>query len=125
LKIGVPFQVPVTLTGGKDVYSVPMQVSFDPTKLTFINADTGDFLGRDGQIVAMAHRDDNAGNVVLSISRPPGVAGVSGDGSVCVLTFVAKAAGDSIVSLSKVTARNSQQQAIPVTTAGAILHVTQ
>jgi hypothetical protein len=42
-----------------------------------------------------------------------------------VLTFVAKSAGDSIVSLSKATARNSQQQALPVTTAGAILHVTQ
>jgi general secretion pathway protein D len=124
LKVGATFQVPVNLTGGKDVDSVPLQVTYDTSKLTFINADTGDFLGRDGQIVSMAHREDN-GNVVLSLSRPPNVAGVSGDGSLCVLTFVAKSAGDSIVSLSKATARNSQQQALPVTTAGAILHVTQ
>jgi general secretion pathway protein D len=101
-----------------------LQVTYDPTKLTFINADNGDFLGRDGQIVSMAHREDN-GNIVLSLSRPPNVPGVTGDGSLCVLTFVAKSAGDSIVSLSKATARNSQQQSLPVTTAGAILHVTQ
>jgi general secretion pathway protein D len=124
LKVGSTFQVPVNLTGGKDVDSVPLQLTYDPTKLTFINADTGDFLGRDGQIVSMAHREDN-GNVVLSLSRPPNVAGVTGDGSLCVLTFVAKAPGDSIVTLSKATARNSRQQALPVTTAGAILHVTQ
>jgi len=123
LKVGVPFQVPVGLTGGKDVFTVPMQVTYDPAKLTFINADTGDFLGKDGQFVSMAHRDDN-GNVVLTLSRPPGVSGISGDGSLCVLTFVAKTAGDSIVTLSKAAARNSQQQALPVTTAGAILHVT-
>jgi general secretion pathway protein D len=124
LKVGSTFQVPVSVSGGKDVYSVPMQVSYDPAKLTFINAETGDFLGKDGQFISMVHRDDN-GNVVLGLSRPPGVAGISGDGSLCVLTFVAKAAGDSIVSLSKVAAKNSQQQALPVTTAGTILHVTQ
>jgi general secretion pathway protein D len=124
LKVGSTFQVPVSVAGGKDVYSVPLQVTYDPTKLTFINADTGDFLGKDGQFISMVHREDG-GNVVLSLSRPPGVAGVSGDGSLCVLTFVAKSAGDSIVSLSKAGARNSQQQALPVTTAGTILHVTQ
>jgi len=99
-----------------------MQVMYDPTKLTFINADTGTLLSRDGQAVAMAHRDDG-GNVVLSISRPPGVAGITGDGSVCVLTFQAKAAGDSIVNVTKAVARNSKQEALPVMTSGAIMHV--
>jgi len=51
------------------------------------------------------HRDDGSGGVAISASRPPGVAGVSGSGQMCVLTFQAKAAGDSIVSVTKAAAR--------------------
>jgi hypothetical protein len=40
-----------------------------------------------------------------------------------VLTFQAKAQGDSIVNVTKATARNSQQQALPVVTSGTIVHV--
>ena len=36
-----------------------------------INVDTGDYLGHDGQAVALVHRDDGVGNVVISASRPP------------------------------------------------------
>lgn len=125
-RVGSSFQVAVKLNGGKDVYSVPMQVTYDPTKLIFINSDTGTFLANDGQAVAMVHRDDaDKGNVTLSISRPPGVGGISGDGSLCVLTFQAKAAGDSIINVVKANPRDSKQQPIPVNMSGAIMHVTQ
>ncbi len=124
--VGKSFQVSVNLSGGKDVYSVPMQVMYDPSKLTFINSDTGTFLAKDGQAVAMVHRDDaDKGNVTLSISRPPGTAGMTGDGQLCVLTFQAKAAGDSIINVIKANPRDSKQQAIPVNMSGAIMHVTQ
>ena len=74
---------------------MPMQLHYDNTKLALINVDTGDFLGHDGQAIALVHRDDGVGNVVISASRPPGVAGVNGAGTVCVLTFQANAAGDA------------------------------
>ena len=125
-RVGNSFQIAVNLAGGKDVYSVPMQVMYDPTKLTFINSDTGTFLAKDGQAVAMVHRDDSdKGNVTLSISRPPGVSGMTGDGQLCILTFQAKAAGDSIINVIKATPRDSKQQPIPVNMSGAIMHVTQ
>lgn len=125
-RVGSSFQVAVNLSGGNDVYSVPMQVMYDPTKLTFINSDTGAFLSKDGQAVAMVHRDDSdKGNVTLSISRPPGVSGMTGDGQLCVLTFQAKAAGDSIINVVKANPRDSKQQPIPVNISGAIMHVTQ
>jgi general secretion pathway protein D len=69
------------------------------------------------------HRDDGSGGVAISASRPPGVAGVSGSGQMCVLAFQAKAAGDSIVSITKAAARDSKHQALPVITARAIVHV--
>ncbi len=122
-KVGATFQVPVNITGGQDVFSLPLQVQYDPAKLTLVNVDAGDYLGHDGQAVALVHRDDGSGGVAISASRPPGVAGVNGGGQLCVLTFQAKTPGDSIVSVTKAAVRNSQQQALPVVTAGTIVHV--
>ena len=121
--VGSNFQVAVNVSGGTDIFSVPMQVQYDPAKLTLVNVDAGNYLGRDGQAVALVHRDDGSGGVAISASRPPGVAGVDGTGQLCVLTFQAKAAGDSIVSVTKAAARDSKQQALPVVTTGAIVHV--
>ncbi len=122
-KTGSTFSVAVNVSGGQDVFSVPLQVQYDPAKLTLINVDAGNYLGKDGQAVALVHRDDGAGGVAVSASRPPGVAGITGAGQLAVLTFQAKAAGDSIVSVTKAAARNSQQQALPVVTSGTIVHV--
>jgi general secretion pathway protein D len=88
--VGSTFQVPVVLTGGKDVASVPLQVQYDPAKLSLVNVTSGDLLGRDNQAVALVHRDDGPGSITINAARPPGVAGVSGAGVVCVLSFQAK-----------------------------------
>jgi general secretion pathway protein D len=121
--VGTNFQVAVNVSGGTDVFSVPLQLQYDSAKLTLINVDTGTYLGHDGQTVALVHRDDGSGGVAVSASRPPGVAGVNGSGQLCVLTFQAKAPGDSIVSVTKAAARDSKQQALPVITSGTIVHV--
>jgi general secretion pathway protein D len=57
-KVGSTFQVAVNLSGGQDVFSVPMQLHYDNSKLALINVDTGDYLGHDGQAIALVHRDD-------------------------------------------------------------------
>ncbi len=111
-KVGTSFQVAVNLSGGHDVFSVPMQIQYDQTKLTLINVDSGNFLGSDGQAVALVHRDDGSGGVAISASRPPGVAGVNGAGPVCIMTFQAKAAGDAVISITRPGAKNSAQQAL-------------
>ncbi|MGA8087903.1 MAG: cohesin domain-containing protein [Terracidiphilus sp.] len=103
---GTTFQVPVVLTGGTDVSSVPLQIQYDPSKMTLVNVGDGDLLNRDGQIVSMAHRDDG-GNLTVNVSRPPGAPGVSGAGVVCVLTFQAVAKGESGISITRAGAMNS------------------
>ncbi|HXR40640.1 MAG TPA: cohesin domain-containing protein, partial [Terracidiphilus sp.] len=110
---GSTFQVPVVLTGGKDIASVPLQVQYDPAKLSLVNVTVGDLLGRDNQAVALVHRDDGPGNITINAARPPGVAGVNGAGVVCVLSFQAKTAGDTGLTLTKATAINSAQQQLP------------
>jgi general secretion pathway protein D len=81
------------------------------------------FLGKDGQAVALVHRDDGNGNVAISASRPPGVKGVDGSGTVCVLTFQAKAAGPAAVVVTRPVVRNSAQQAVQASGSRAIVQV--
>ncbi|WP_263385083.1 cohesin domain-containing protein [Granulicella arctica] len=121
--VGSTFQVAVMLQQGRDVYSVPLQMQFDPKILDLVNVDAGDFLGHDGQAVALTHRDDGNGLVTVSTSRPPGVAGITGQGNVCTLTFKAKAAGDSTLTLVKVGAKNSAQANLPAVGSQAVVHV--
>jgi general secretion pathway protein D len=122
-KVGSTFQVAVNLNGGQDVFSVPLQIQYDQNKLTLINVDAGSFLAKDGQAVALVHRDDGNGGVAISASRPPGVAGVTGGGPVCFLTFQAKAAGDAPISITRPGAKNSAQQALPVTGSQTTVHI--
>ncbi len=104
---GTTFQVPVVLTGGTDVSSVPLQIQYDPSKISLVNVGDGDLLNRDGQIVSMAHRDDGPGTLTLNVSRPPGAPGVNGAGVICVLTFQATAKGQSDISITRAGATNS------------------
>lgn len=123
-KVGSTFQMQVNLTGGRDVFSVPMQLHYNPQVLSLVNVDTGNLLAKDGQTTALVHRDDGNGDVTISASRPPGVRGVNGNGNICTLTFQAKAPGDSTVQVIKSAARNSAQTILPVVAAApAVVHV--
>ena len=119
LASGSNFQVPVVLNAANDIASVPVQIQYDPAKLSLVNVAAGDLLNRDGQAVALIHRDDGPGNLTVVASRPPGAAGVSGSGSVCVLTFQAKAAGTTALTMTRAGAVDSKQQNVTVTPAQA------
>lgn len=121
--VGSTFQMAVVASGAKDLYSVPVQVQFNPALLSLVNVDSGEFLGRDGQAVAVVHRDEGNGLVTISVSRPPAVRGMDGQGSVCLLTFKANAAGDATVSLAKVGAKDSSQANLPAVGSQATVHI--
>jgi general secretion pathway protein D len=120
--VGSTFQVAVMLNNARDVFSVPLQLKFNPAVLQLVNVDSGDLLNRDGQLASLVHRDDN-GLVAISTSRPPNAAGVSGQGNLCTLTFKAVAAGDSDLTLVKVGAVNSKQANLPAVGSQAVVHV--
>ena len=121
---GATFAVNIQLSGAQNVYSVPVQINYDPNKLQVINVSNGGFLSQDGQAVALAHRDDNtAGILQVTATRPPGSGGISGQGSVITLTFMAKAGGQSTLSITRGGARDAGMQAIPVSGAQALVNV--
>lgn len=121
--VGNTFQMAILGANARDVFSVPLEVQFDPKVLQLVNVDAGGLLGGDGQPVALVHRDEGNGMVTISASRPPGAPGVNGQGEVCTLTFKAIAPGDSSVTLVKVGASNSKQEPLPAVGSRAIVHV--
>jgi general secretion pathway protein D len=109
---GSTFTVNVMVSGAKDLYSAPMQISYDPNLLQFVSVSNGDMLSRDGQAVALVHREDN-GTVQANATRPPGAGGVSGDGVLYSITFKAKGKGEASVNI-RPSMRGSDMKVIPV-----------
>ena len=121
---GSTFTVNVMLTGGQNVYSVPVQLNYDPNQLQVVNVSNGGFLSQDGQAVALVHRDDpTTGTLQVTASRPPGVGGVSGQGAVVTLTFLAKGAGQSALTITRGGARDPAMQPIAMSAAQAAVTI--
>jgi general secretion pathway protein D len=98
-------------------------VQYDSAKLTLLGVDSGYFLGKDGQAIALVNQDDGQGEVTISASRPPGTAGVTGSGDICFLRFKAKAPGDAVVRSEVSIARDSHRKTVRLDGAGATVHV--
>jgi general secretion pathway protein D len=123
-KPGSTFAMNVMLSGAQNVSSVPLQVSYNPQLLQLVNVSNGGFLSQDGQAVALVHRDDDqSGTVQINATRPPGTTGVSGQGTVVTLTFLAKSAGQSEVTIARGGVRDAALQSTPVTGAVANIRV--
>jgi general secretion pathway protein D len=119
---GSTFALNVSLNNAQNVHSVPLTVNYDPNVLQLENVSNGGFLGKDGQTVALVHRED-AGTLQVTATRPPGVTGVSGQGPVFTLTFLAKSSGQTTVSITRAAARDPNMQAIPATGSQAMVTV--
>jgi general secretion pathway protein D len=121
--VGSTFQVSIVASNAHDLFAVPMQVQFDPKVLQLVNVDAGDLLGKDGQSVALVHRDEGNGALTISATRPAGTKGVDGQGSICTLTFKAVGPGDSTLALTRIGTRDSQQNRIAAVGAQGVVHV--
>jgi general secretion pathway protein D len=110
------------MSGAQNVYSVPVQINYDPSKLQLVNVSNGGFLSQDGQAVALVKREDPAGTLQITASRPPGAGGVSGQGAIVTLTFQAKDSGQTPLTITRGGARDPGLQ--PITVNGAQASVT-
>jgi general secretion pathway protein D len=120
---GNTFPVNLVISGAQNVYSVPVQLNYDPKMLQLVNVSNGGFLSQDGQAVALVHREDETvGQLTITASRPSGAGGVSGQGTVVTLTFQAKAAGQTPLTITRGGARDPGMQ--PITVNGAQAAVT-
>jgi general secretion pathway protein D len=121
---GNTFAVNLLISGAQNVYSVPVQLNYDPKVLQLVNVSNGGFLSQDGQAVALVHREDESlGQSQITATRPPGAGGVSGQGAVVTMTFEAKATGQTPLTITRGGARDPGLQAITVNGAQAAVTV--
>jgi len=121
---GSTFTVNVNLTGGQNIYSVPVQILYNPRVLQLLNVSNGPLLSQDGQPVALVNRDDSlAGILQVTASRPPGTSGITGNGQVFTLTFQAKAPGQATLSINRASLKNASMQSVPAGGSQAIVTV--
>jgi general secretion pathway protein D len=121
---GNTFAVNLLISGAQNVYSVPVQLNYDPKMLQLVNVSNGGFLSQDGQVVTLVHREDETlGQSQITASRPSGAGGVSGQGAVVTVTFEAKTTGQTPLTITRGGARDPGLQAITVNGAQASVTV--
>ncbi len=121
---GGSFAMSVTLNGGQNVFSVPVQVNYDPKVLRLVSVADAGALSKDGAAVTLVHRDDaENGTVQISLMRPPGSGGINPQGPLFTMMFVAKAAGQGSVSVGKTVLKDPSMGAIPASGSQAMVNV--
>ncbi len=121
---GSTFAINVVLNGGQNVFTVPVQINYDPKVMSFVSVSNAGALSKDGAAVALVHRDDaSRGMVQVSLMRPPGSGGINPQGSLVTLMFVAKGSGHGMVSVGKTVLRDPNQGTMEATGSQAMVNV--
>lgn len=124
--VGQTFTVEVMVSNARRLFSAPIQLQYDPTKLQVMNTSNGGFLAQGEQVVALAQRDDPAtGTLRITAVRPPNSDGSSGSGSLVAVTFLAKADGRTTVSVARAGLRDADQQPVASSGTPAFVEIKQ
>jgi general secretion pathway protein D len=124
LRPGEAATVGVVVEDVKDLFSIPLLLQFNKDVIAIEDVRHGGFLSGGTQEIAIVHRIEREnGRAIISATRQPNTAGVSGSGTVVNLVVRAVAAGTSQISVLQVSARDSQQKAIPMVSSEATLRV--
>lgn len=122
---GSRFRVGVSVANAQQVHGLSFNFRFNPERVRLVEVQGGGFLSSDGISVALAERLENSlGRAVVSMTRPPDSAGVSGSGLLMNLGFEAVGTGDGSISFGPDSVlRDSGQAAIPTSLAGAAVTI--
>ena len=101
------FTLEIQITGALDLYAWQMDLGFGPAGLVSASSATeGSFLGA-GQTFGGGTVDNIAGTITNMFSASSGSTGVSGDGILAHISFLAIGGGSVTLSLSNVTLLDS------------------
>ena len=116
---GSRFRVGVSIANAQQVHGLSFNFRFNPDLVRLVDVQGGGFLSSDGTSVALAERLENSlGRAVISMTRPPDSAGISGSGVLMNLRFEAVGRGDGAISFGPNSVlRDSGQAAIPTSLA--------
>ncbi len=112
---GATFVVQLEIENVQALFSAPFRVKFDPQLLRLSEVQPGGLLSGDGKQVNFTRNIMNdTGDAVVNLNRMPGSGGISGSGTLAVLTFEAVGRGTTTVTFPGLLLRNYQLQPVPV-----------
>jgi general secretion pathway protein D len=124
LKAGQEATIGVVVENVNDLFSIPFLLQYNPAVISVEEVQHGGFLqGGNQEIAIVMHPDKERGQAIISATRQPNTAGVSGTGTIMGIKVKALAPGASNLSIVQVNAKDSQQRPIPLVTGEATLQV--
>jgi general secretion pathway protein D len=124
LKVGEKATIGVVVDNVNDLFSVPFLLQYNPAVISVEEVQHGGFLQGGNQEIAIVQRvDPTRGQAIISATRQPNTAGVSGTGTIMGVVVKAIGPGNSNLSIVQVNAKDSQQRPIPLVTSEATLQV--
>jgi len=116
LKPGDTTTVGIVVENVKDLSSIPLLLQYNPAVISVEEVRHGGFLSADSQAAIVQQPNQAHGQEIISVTRTPNSAGISGTGTVVAVVIKALAPGNSQLSIVQVNARDSQQRPIQLVT---------
>lgn len=131
LKVGETRTVGIVVENVSDLFSIPMLLQFNPAVVSIGDVQHalgegqhGGFLSGGTQEIAIVSNTNNEkGQSIISATRQPNTAGVSGSGTLLGIVIKGVAPGSSTLSIVQQNAKDSQQRPIPLVTGEATIQV--
>lgn len=133
LKVGETRTLAIVVDNVNDLFSIPMLLQYNPAVISIeevqhavAEGKTGGFLsGGTQEIAIVASPNRDKGQEIISATRQPNTAGVSGSGTLLGIVVKGVAPGNSNLSIVQVSGKDSQQRQIPLVTSEASIQVQQ
>jgi len=124
LKAGQTATIGVVVENVNDLFSIPLLLQYNPAVISVEEVRHGGFLSGGTQEIAIVHQPfKDKGQSIISATRGPNTAGVSGSGTLIGIVVKGLAPGSSNLSIVQVNAKDSQQNLIPLITSEATVQV--
>jgi general secretion pathway protein D len=126
LKPGQKATIGILIDNVSDLVSIPLLLQYNPAVISVEEVQHGGFLSGGNQEVPYVQQIfPDKGQAIISATRGPNTAGVSGSGTLMGIVVKALAPGTSNLSIVQVNAKDSQQRPIPLISSEATLQVQQ
>jgi general secretion pathway protein D len=111
--------VSAAIENAQNASALSFGISYNPKVVKLLSVQDGGFMSHDGKAATVSPRIDNeAGSVSVSLSRPPGTPGISGNGVLFDLVFEVVGAGASSIDFTQASVLDAAQTALPTSSSG-------
>lgn len=110
---GREFRISVNIRSQEEIGNMSLTIGFNPQVLSLKDVTPGDFIGQLGEAPPFLKNIDNdSGSCTIGFSSPEVGKGIEGTGRIATLVFESKDRGESMISVTGVSANSPGGQAL-------------